>query len=65
MKRVKILKYRDGGTGVEITVKVHSAPGYLVRGEVDRAIEELSDGIMRSMNLTRYINAPLSAIRVR
>lgn len=65
MKRTRTIIADDGDTKVSVVVKIDSAPGGLMRGEVDRMGKVITDGIMSTLSTTRNLSVYLSDIRVK
>jgi hypothetical protein len=63
VKRTKKIIAADSRTRLEITIKA-SAKG-LSRSEMSTAIEGITSKVMYQIPDTRYLNVPLSTIKVR
>lgn len=64
MKRTKTITANDGDTKVEITIKINTTRA-LLREEVTAMAEGLASSIMAQLPHARYLDVPLSKVRVQ
>lgn len=65
MRRKKTLVAVGTAARVKLTIEVASAPGHLVRDEVSMLTDSLTSDAMQLVANRRYLNVPLSEVRVR
>ncbi len=65
MKRHRKVKYSDDSLKLEVSFSIDTRPGHFVTDEVNSMANLLCDEMMKTLNSTRYIYAPLSQIKVQ